>query len=595
MQIDELKVAHASTQATLEQMQVPTQGMFQQMLLQMQSLTNTVSTKLGKVPILEVSGEEKQPVDQIPPITIASTTTKERKGELFPFYGENLEAWLQQAERYFVLNDIKEIERMSTIMLYLDGPGLDWFMWTEKNDKIRTWQEFRSKLDERWNSFDPDLALERLMDIKQSSTIMSYRTEFEKLSSQIPDLEPKFLERVFLKGLTPVIRSHVNVLKIKGLSALMDAALKMEKQLHANWHVMRSSTPPEQSVPLTTTNKGYQKQGGYNSTNNPSSIDKGKASISGTTPPTNVSRTISLTPTTNLPKRQLRLTDAEFQARKDKGLCFHCDEKFSPGHKCRKQLNILLVHDDEIGEADHSDKDWALVDSDSTEVNGIHAVFVSCNSVHGLSKRSTMKLQGKIRDRDVVILIDPGATHNFICEKLAEELNLPLSPMPSYCIVLGDGPVVFEKGKYAEVSVITQGIMIIDEFLPLALTSIHVIMGKQWLDTIGWVHQHFRNLVMKFIMDGQVHVLQGDPNLHRQMVDCNSIDKDMFVGSVFMSEMYLLEGMQDSVHDAHAHKTWVEKLQDQFKLVFHEPKELPPLRDIDHAITLLPNAPVVTQ
>ena len=225
---------------------------------------------------------------------------------------------------------------MSTIMLYLDGPGLDWFMWTEKNDKIRTWQEFRSKLDERWNSFDPELALEKLMDIKQSSTIMSYRTEFEKLSSQIPDLEPKFLERVFLKGLTPAIRSHVDVLKIKGLAALMDAALKIEKQLYANWHVMRSSTPPEQSAPLTMTNKSYRKQGGYNPTYSPSTIDRGKTSSTGTTPPTNVSRTISLTPTTNPPKRQLRLTDAEFQACKDKGLCFHCDETFAPSHKCRK-------------------------------------------------------------------------------------------------------------------------------------------------------------------------------------------------------------------------------------------------------------------
>ena len=206
-----------------------------------------------------------------------------------------------------------------------------------------------------------------------------------------------------------------------------------------------------------------------------------------------------------------------------------------------------------------------------------------------------MTLQGKIQDRGVVILIDPRTTHNFICEKLAAELNLPLSPMPSYRIILGDGPVVIGKGKYTEVSVITEDIMIIDEFLPLALTSIHVIMGKQWLDTIGWVHQHFRNLIMKFIVDGQVHVVQGDPNLHRQIVDCNNIDKDIFVESVFMAEMYLLEGAQDSVNDALAHTTWIEKLQDRFKLVFQEPNELPSDREIDHAITLLPNAPVVNQ
>ena len=167
--------------------------------------------------------------------------------------------------------------------------------------------------------------------------------------------------------------------------------------------------------------------------------------------------------------------------------------------------------------------------------------------------------------------------------------------MPPYRIVLGDSPVVFGKGKYAEVSIITQGSMIIDEFLPLTLSSIHVILGKQWLDYIGCVHQHFQNLIMKFIVDVQVHILQGDPNLHRQMVDSSSIDKDTFMGSVFMAELYFLENVQDPMHNALAHASLADKLQAQFQQVFQEPKELPPPRDIDHAITLVPNAPVVNQ
>ena len=75
-----------------------------------------------------------------------------------------------------------------------------------------------------------------------------------------------------------------------------------------------------------------------------------------------------------------------------------------------------------------------------------------------------MKLHGKIEDRDIVILIDPGATHNFICEKLVEELRLLLSLMPTYRIVLGDGHMVYGKGKYVEVPITTQGIMITDTF-----------------------------------------------------------------------------------------------------------------------------------
>ena len=393
------------------------------------------------------------------------------------------------------------------------------------------------------------------MNIEQGSTIMAYRTKFERLSSQIPDLEPKFLE-----GLTPAIRSHVDVLKVKGISALMDAALKMEKQRHANWHVMRSSIPPEQLVPLSTINKGFRKSGGYNSTNSPFTFDRGKANTSGGLPPVNTSRTIILTPETNYSKRQLRLTDAEFQARKEKGLYFHYDDKFSPGHKCKKKLDILWVHDDEMENFDDFDQDWAPVDRDSLEMNNTFTTFVSCNSVHGLSKRSTMKLQGKIQDRDIVILIDPGATHNFICGKLAEELKLLLTPMSTYRIVLGDGPVVFGKGKYAELPIITQGIMIIDEFLPLTLSSINVILGKQWLDSIGWVHQHFRNLIMKFVVDGHVHILQGDPNLHREMVDSDNINKDNFAGSIFMAELYFLEDVQYPMHNAPAHASLADKL-----------------------------------
>ncbi|PON83239.1 hypothetical protein TorRG33x02_209430 [Trema orientale] len=42
-----------------------------------------------------------------------------------------------------------------------------------------------------------------------------------------------------------------------------------------------------------------------------------------------------------------RLTDSELQARKAKGLCFHCDEKYSVGHCCKnKALQVLVVHDD---------------------------------------------------------------------------------------------------------------------------------------------------------------------------------------------------------------------------------------------------------
>lgn len=48
-----------------------------------------------------------------------------------------------------------------------------------------------------------------------------------------------------------------------------------------------------------------------------------------------------------------RMTDNEVRIKKEKGLCFRCDEKFSLGHRCkRRELNIIVVQEGE----DLSDK-----------------------------------------------------------------------------------------------------------------------------------------------------------------------------------------------------------------------------------------------
>ncbi|KAJ4981967.1 hypothetical protein NE237_032804 [Protea cynaroides] len=44
-----------------------------------------------------------------------------------------------------------------------------------------------------------------------------------------------------------------------------------------------------------------------------------------------------------------RLTPAEMQSRWDKGLCYNCGERFSPGHRCKTcQLFLLLYNDDDV-------------------------------------------------------------------------------------------------------------------------------------------------------------------------------------------------------------------------------------------------------
>lgn len=42
-----------------------------------------------------------------------------------------------------------------------------------------------------------------------------------------------------------------------------------------------------------------------------------------------------------------RLSPAELADRRAKGLCFNCDEKFSPGHRCKKLFLIEGIYEEE--------------------------------------------------------------------------------------------------------------------------------------------------------------------------------------------------------------------------------------------------------
>lgn len=51
---------------------------------------------------------------------------------------------------------------------------------------------------------------------------------------------------------------------------------------------------------------------------------------------------------------------------------------------------------------------------------------LSAFSTRGLTQPKTMKLQGRVGEKTMLILIGSGASHNFIGRGLVEELGLPV-------------------------------------------------------------------------------------------------------------------------------------------------------------------------
>ena len=109
-----------------------------------------------------------------------------------------------------------------------------------------------------------------------------------------------------------------------------------------------------------------------------------------------------------------------------KGLCYNCDDKYFPEHKCKKQKLFIDVIED-LSEEDvvvpHAKELPPLSDLTPTYDPPVVDPMISLNALTGFSAPQTLKLIGYIKNRKVIILVDSGSTHNFIHRCIAQEVN----------------------------------------------------------------------------------------------------------------------------------------------------------------------------
>jgi hypothetical protein len=148
-------------------------------------------------------------------------------------------------------------------------------------------------------------------------------------------------------------------------------------------------------------------------------------------------------PTTpSAPLKIQKLTRAEMDERQLKDLCYNCNDKYFPGHKCKEQNLFMAIYED-IQEEDDDTPPLAespeipdiIPPSDPPEVEPI----ISLNSLTGFSAPQTLKLIGYIKKRKVIILVDSGNTHNFIHRRIAQETHFYIHAVNNFQIMIANG------------------------------------------------------------------------------------------------------------------------------------------------------------
>lgn len=109
---------------------------------------------------------------------------------------------------------------------------------------------------------------------------------------------------------------------------------------------------------------------------------------------------------------------------------------------CKSQINVILVNEeDPTPEGEPEEENPTTLESTEVDLE----IKVSVNSVAGLSSPKTMKVRGAVENHQVVSLIDPWATHNFISSQLVTKLGILIEETEPYGVRMGTGDS--EKGK----------------------------------------------------------------------------------------------------------------------------------------------------
>jgi hypothetical protein len=382
------------------------------------------------------------------------------------FDGSDPTGWVTQMEHYFSLYNITDdLAKLRYGVLHLDQERWQWWQWrkTSRQGYI-AWTQFVAELYER---FDTDTNhLGRLTKLKQSGTVEDFIAAFERLAFRTEGMTDAFFRECFISGLKEEVRAHVLMAR------------------PTTW--------------VEATKKAKEAQQIVSSQNRKPSFFPRPKPVNPTTP--------------SPPLKIQKLTRAEMAERQLKGLCYNCDDKYFPGHKCKEQKLFMALSEDT--QEDDDDTSPVPESPETSEINPpsdppAEEPIISLNALTGFSAPQTLKLIGYIKHRKVIILVDSGSTHNFIHRRIAQETHCYIHAVNNFQIMIANGGSMKCGGRCENVRLQIGDYNLKSHMFAIDMGGCDIVLGAEWLRTLGPILMDFQNLTMQFDQGGHTHKFQG--------------------------------------------------------------------------------------
>ncbi|EXB28928.1 hypothetical protein L484_012687 [Morus notabilis] len=334
----------------------------------------------------------------------------------------------------------------------MEGSALHWIQWIRKKDPSLSWEVLVAELIRRYSGRKATNPYERLTTLRQTGSVAEYIEEFVATVVQVPELPDPQALGYFMGGLKDVLRRCIRTHNPTDVSRAMELACDVEEELGIQTTGVFGG---RQGGNMSFTNHRYSSgQGTFGRApayppTRPVNWKSGTHSFSGSVqdirtthtprdtlrPMGEVSRTesVGLQPPDRLPPANQRskgtrnYSHQEFLEMREMGLCFKCRHPFHPLHQCpnKSMRAIIAGEEDELeeeGDLDRLEAKETVAGEQLDEAYFSH-VELPLFSVGGISQPRTMKLAGSVNGNLIVVMVDSGASHNFISTGVIDRLN----------------------------------------------------------------------------------------------------------------------------------------------------------------------------
>jgi len=324
--------------------------------------------------------------------------------------------WINKCEHFFQGYRTMEEEKVWTASLHLDGAAAEWYFQLECDVGVPSWARFVEYINLRFGPPIRSNSLGELTNLRRSGSV-EYQRRFLALLCRCTDLTMQHQIDLFTAGLGQPLSSDVELQRPSNLQMAMSLARAYER---------RGLEAAAVGVARTTARTRTPSGPGHHVLALPAP--------GGATKPDEPPR-----------PRFRRLSPEEIAEKRASGQCYFCPEKFTKDHKCAAKGVFLLEISDEETPTD--------ADAD---------LGVSLAALTGIATppdaQFTMKLRVRVRDFDLVALVDTGSTHTFIHDEVAQRLGLAVTRRPGLTVKVANGDRVPSQGVCRATLVVIDGV-----------------------------------------------------------------------------------------------------------------------------------------